>query len=644
MSEMNSQQAAMNPPQVGIGTVLSGKFRLVEQVGTGGMSVVYRAVNVSLGTNVAVKLLKPEYASNEEYVRRFQNEAEAASRLNHANIVQLLDVGSDGPLRYLVMEYVAGRTLKQIISEQGTLDPVTAANITLRVLSALQHAHARNVIHRDIKPQNIMVSNEGYVKLSDFGIAHVLNRQGITKKNEFFGTVDYISPEQARGEETDARSDIYSTGVVLYEMLTGRVPFTAETPLAVAVKHIEEEPVPVCQLRKEVPEAIAHVAMVAMRKDPIVRYQCALDMAEDLSNAIKGVQQGSTAPPLPPSGTGREQTGQQSSGGTAKQSPAPKRLKTKSRRARIWQAVSVLATALVLFGLVFGSRAIYDSVINFSEVPDLVGQELATAERAAAQRGLKLKVVESSHPSVSAGRVILQAPEVGTTLKKGDTIVLTVSSGPAVQLVPQVTGMTLSGAIAAAQSMGLTLTVVERVPSQDIAVDEVLSQVPQSGAECHAGDIIQVTVSGGVTEMPDVVASDITKAMQTLLSAGLKVNPSVSIVTTEDAALHGTVASQSLEAGSQVILGTSVTLSVYRVPSLTHSAPVTLDLPDTQSVIAVRVTLSQGSGEVTVYRGDVAADAPRNPEITVQCAHPGTYTLKVYMDETYKYNMDLTVE
>ena len=628
------------PLSVGIGDVLGGKYRLVEHVGTGGMSEVFRAVNVTVGTSVAVKMLKQEYVQNAEYVRRFQNEAEAASRLNHANIVQLIDVGSDGPLRYLVMEFVQGRTLKEIISEQGALDPVTAANITLRILSALQHAHEKNVIHRDIKPQNILVSREGYVKLSDFGIAHMLNRESITKKEEFFGTVDYISPEQANGKETDARSDIYSTGVVLYEMLTGHVPFTAATPLAVAVKHMEEAPPAIRESRPEVPEAIAHVAEVAMRKDPATRYQCALDMATDLNNAIKGIAQGSTAPPLPP--PPRRETGSDT---PPKQPTAPKRLGHRaSGPSPLWRAISVLVVAGMLFGLVFGTRAIYDSVINYADVPDLVGMELTAAQRAASQRGLNLKVVESSHPSVPAGKVILQAPEVGVSLSKGDTIVLTVSSGPATQLVPQVTGMTLSGAITAAQAVGLTLTVVERVPSADIALDEVLTQNPLPNSECRAGDIIQVTVSGGVTEMPDVVSSDIVQAMQTLSDAGLKINPGVSIVTTEDPSLHGLVATQSLEAGSQVILGTSVTLSVYRVAALTHSAQLTLNLPEAAAGIAVRVTISAGAGEVTVYRGDYPSDSPRTPEITVQSANPGTYSYKVYVDETFKYGGTVEIE
>ena len=268
--------------------ILADRYRLVEQIGMGGMAIVYRAVDMRTGHNVAVKVLRPEFNQDVEFVSRFQREAEAASKMAHHNIVNLLDVGMDGENRYLVMEYVQGKTLKQVIQEKGRLNPLVAAQITIRILSALQHAHENGIIHRDIKPQNILVHADGHIKVADFGIARMANSSTLSKGDNVMGSVHYFSPEQASGHAAGVTSDIYSVGVVLYEMLTGRVPFDGDSPVAIAMQHLHARPTPIETLAPDVPPAIIHVCMMAMEKNPRYRYQSAVQMATELRKAIDG--------------------------------------------------------------------------------------------------------------------------------------------------------------------------------------------------------------------------------------------------------------------------------------------------------------------------------------------------------------------
>ncbi len=624
------------------GKILAGRYVLVEQVGIGGMAIVYRAIDRNTGHSVAVKVLKPEFNRDVEFVSRFQREAEAASKMTHHNIVNLLDVGMDGDNRYLIMEYVKGKTLKEVIQEKGRISAPVAAQITIRILSALQHAHQNGIIHRDIKPQNILVHADGHIKVADFGIARMANSSTLTKGDAVMGSVHYFSPEQAQGRGTDVTSDLYSVGVTLYEMLTGRVPFDGESPVAIAMQHLHALPEPIRRYAPDVPEAICHVCMKAMEKNPQYRYHSAREMASELRMALEGrvadmqprmevVPQPEPIPATParPVGT-RQQTG-------------PNRTVNKSGNA-VWWIMTAVVTLVVLYGLYVGSVAIYEKVVNSATVESYEGYDVVTAKREVQRIGLNPEVMEINHSTVSAGTVIMQAPQEDTVLRKGDVVVLTVSKGPASLTVPTVVNLTTGDAAAVLKAKGLTLSVVDRVVSKTQTAGFIISQNPPEGSPCQAGDIVEVVVSGGIAYVPRVAGRQLDEARDLITAAGLTVDATIRYIETEEKAFHGRVTEQEPLADVQVLQGTSVKLTVCRVPSMLARARVTLDLPESSGLTSARVTLSDAGGEYTVYQGDFPANASRHPEVELVSNTAGEFNYRVYINNVFKYSSTVKFE
>ena len=614
--------------------ILAGRYVLVEQIGIGGMAIVYRAIDRNTGHSVAVKVLKPEFNRDAEFVSRFQREAEAASKMTHHNIVNLLDVGMDGENRYLIMEYVKGQTLKEVIQEKGRLSAPVAVQITIRILSALQHAHQNGIIHRDIKPQNILVHADGHIKVADFGIARMANSSTLTRGDSVMGSVHYFSPEQAQGKGTDVTSDLYSVAVTLYEMLTGRVPFDGDSPVAIAMQHLHAAPEPIRRYAPEVPEAICHVCMKAMEKDPAYRYRSAREMASELRMALEGrisdmqPRLAENLPPVQPMPASmRRNVVRQTTGHT----------RVKPARAR-WWIMTAIVTLVVMYGLYLGTTAIYEKVVNSATVEDYVGREAAEAQRAIGRIGLKAEVMEINHPTIAAGIVVMQAPQEDTTLRKGDRVLLTVSKGPASQSVPQLIGMTRQDAQTTLKPYGLTLSVVEYRVSSVYEAGKIMEQYPEQGTLCESGDIVQVTISGGVAYVPLVTGRLLPEAKELISAAGLTLNTDIAYKETEAESLHGRVTSQSIAANSQVIQGTTISLTVYRVPGMMKKARITLDLPATEELTRVRVTLQDESGEYTVYQNDYPANASRHPEIELTTDNAGSYTYRVYINDVFKYS------
>ena len=529
-----------------IGRKLADRYQLLEKIGEGGMALVFRARDLRTGHDVAVKFLRPEFHDNPEFVAFFQREATAASKMSHHNIVNLLDVGDDEKNLYIVIEFVNGKTLKDIIKERGKLPEDVACQIIIRILSAMQHAHAANIIHRDIKPQNILVDQRGYIKVSDFGIARMVGthtEMGEDKSDTVMGSVHYFSPEQARGDIATTASDLYAVGVVFYEMLTGKVPFDGETPVSIALQHIQQKPRSPRAISPEISPAIENVVMKALEKDPKNRYRSALEMAQ----AIKSAQQ------FPE----RENTKDT----PVFEVPTAKKEKKPPVRRLTWQRVGTMVAALVvLAALIGGTLGIYHNVVNTTQAPYLLGESEEDALRIAIRAWLKPEVVRQSS-SASAGTVILQSHDYGYKMHRGDTILLTISTGPIDQVVPAVVGLSQAEAQRMIERIGLNMLVVKRLMDKS-APGTILSQEPKAGETLAAGEIVQVTLSGGQMTMPDVEGKSKEEAIRLLQNAGLPVAKiKVENVLILDNTQFGLVAAQQPTAGT-VVMPVEETLEV----------------------------------------------------------------------------------
>lgn len=478
-----------------IGKVLDNRYELVDFIGKGGMALVYKAVDNRTGHFVAVKILRPEYNQDAEFSARFEREALAASRMSHHNIVNLLDVGQADNMRYLVMEYVQGRTLKDVIRQKGALPPTVAAQIGIRILSALQHAHKNGIIHRDIKPQNVLVHKDGLIKVADFGIARVAGWDTVSQDDNVMGSVHYFSPEQAQGKPVTEASDLYSVGVVLYEMLTGRPPFDGDTPVAVAMQHIGSKARPISEINPSVPPAMERVVEKAMEKRPERRYQSALEMAQDLQRALQEpdgtwmTRLPDQPVPAPESHTGN--TGNQSA--------------VQSRRIMWMRAGAIAMIVLVIGGMLIGALRIYDQVVNTTEAPYCLDETEADAIRLATRAGLVYEITRTSDAIKPIGTVIIQTPEYGTVMRKGETLNLVISTGSEEQQIPNVVGKTVEEARTETDRLGFNLLVLPNRELSSQPWDTVLSQDPVPGETMQNGSVVKVTLSGGSVTIPNFV-------------------------------------------------------------------------------------------------------------------------------------------
>ncbi len=614
--------------------ILADRYRLTEQIGMGGMAIVYKAVDMRTGHNVAVKVLRPEFNEDAEFVGRFQREAEAASKMTHHNIVNLLDVGMDGENRYLVMEYVQGKTLKEVIQERGRLSAPLACQIAIRILSALEHAHRNGIVHRDIKPQNILVHADGHIKVADFGIARIADSSTLTKGDMVMGSVHYFSPEQARGEGANVTSDIYSTGVVLYEMLTGRIPFDGETAVAVAMQHLHAVPTPIQSLAPDVPLSVVRVCMRAMEKNPAARYQSARDMAADLRAALddrleRPDRREETNPVQP-----RPQLWDNNTEAGKKKRHAG----TNSKKMRaVWTAVSVAVGIAVIVGLVFGIQAMIAHYTTTAIIPDVVGKELPAARKLLEDIGAEVQVKEVSSDDYETGLVILQAPDAGETIRKEhDVVQLLVSTGPKKQEMPTLAGTSYTEAVKLLNSMGITTITTERAVSAEQALDMVISCMPEAGSPVDKDTAVSLIISGGETIVPSLAGLTLEEAENKITDQKMMLNTTLNYVDTEDASLHGRVAQQSPEAESRVVLSTPVTLSLYRCPAMVREVSMEVTVPEEKSEndVTVRVTIQaeNSTNELQVISYVCAKDNSRTQTVPVYLPDGRKYFCMVYLD------------
>ena len=555
------------------GKILGNRYEIIEKVGNGGMATVYRAEDKVLKRNVAVKVLKDEFTTDEEFIKRFEIEAQSAARLTHPNIVSIYDVGSEDNLYYIVMELIRGKTLKEIIvEERGPLPWKWSVNVAIQIASALEMAHKNNIIHRDIKPHNIIITEDGIAKVTDFGIAKAVSNSTITAFGTTIGSVHYFSPEHARGGYTDAKSDLYSLGVVMYEMVTGRVPFDADTPVSVALKHMQEEPEEPIELNPNLPSAVNRIIMKALKKDTTLRYQSATDMLADLRQALKN-SNGDFVEDRSYDATAKTQKINTDLYGNIEEEDNNKKKGKKDNKfvafIKRHKVLSTIIGLILLFAISLGGTLAYLNITNPAEVllPNLVGMSREEAEQTAQEANLVFEVSsEEYNKDVPEGYVISQDPSYieNYNVKEGSTISVVISKGQEKTTVPKVVGMTREEAEKALEDANLEVEVVEET-SRTVQEGYVISQDLDADSEAYAGDTVTIHVSTGTgikqVTVQNVVGQSEENARTTLEGQGLKVTVNYTTATSND----GRVTAQSVTAGTTVDEGTTVTLTVNKV-------------------------------------------------------------------------------
>jgi len=476
-------------------TVVDNRYSVVRTLGGGGMAKVYLARDEILDRDVALKVLREQFAEDEEFVERFKREAQSVAALSHPNIVQVYDRGkAEGGASYIAMEYVPGGTLKERISRSGSLDPEAAVSLALQIAEALSAAHDRGIVHRDIKPQNVLLTAGGDAKVADFGIARAASAATISKSNVVLGSASYMSPEQAMGEPAKPKSDLYSLGVVLYEMLTGELPYSAENPVAVSIKHVGEPLRPPRELDPGVPEDLDALVTKLMAKDPQARHESAAELAEDLRRLRRGHPQTAGDDP----GTTQ----------VATRASAPVAARGRDRRRMPWILAAILALLALIGGLAL-SQGLRDSPPGETvqpagvEVPDVEG----LTEEEARQRlaGFEVDARRQESSAADAGKVVEQSPATGKRVEKGSRVVIVVGSGPATVKVPDVVGLGLSEAEVALGETNLAVGLQREIPSDTAPEGVVIEQGYQAGTEVRVGTAVNLGISSGPQQ---VVAPD----------------------------------------------------------------------------------------------------------------------------------------
>lgn len=577
-----------------IGLKLDGRYQITELIGVGGMSDVYKGIDIMENRTVAVKILKKEFSENEEFVRYFRNESRAIAVLSHPNIVKIFDVGYEHDLQYIVMEYINGIALKECIEQKGMLQWRECVHYTIQILRALQLAHDRGIIHRDIKPQNVMLLADGTIKVMDFGIACFSRQNAGTNTERTMGSVHYVSPEQARGERTDERGDIYSVGVMMYEMLTGRKPFDGETPIAVALKHMNEEPVRPSEYNSNIYKGLEEIVLHAMEKDPTKRYQSASGMIRDIEafkadQSItfgyfdepikKPEQQSGLLDGLKTSVAKKRSTKPKVKKEKPKPEPEPEEIEEypeedydddddedeRPRHNYILPILSAMTVTVIIVATLFMANVIMGafqttaSSSNDYTMPDLVG--LNYYEARSLYTEIQLVASEEYSSEYEAGIIMEQEKAEGRIVKVGDAIKVTVSKGTRTVTIPDAVNYHYSSAYAALTGESLTVQRVE-IESDDISSGYVVKTDPVAYSTVEEGTTVKVYVSIGPstedTTVPSLIGKTVSEA-QSLLEDNYLVPKTQYVESSEEA---GTVIDQSIEAGETVTRNTTVTIYV----------------------------------------------------------------------------------
>ncbi len=623
--------------------VLDDRYEIIEIIGTGGMAVVYKARDRKLNRLVAVKILKSELRSDTELRRRFHAESEAVARLNHPNIINVFDVSTGEDIDYFVMELIDGITLKQYINHRHVLSVKEALHFTVQILKGLEHAHAKKIVHRDIKPQNIMILRDGTAKVADFGIARIAGNQDLTVNQEnAYGSVHYIAPEQARCEATDGRADIYSVGVMLYEMLTGVLPYEGDSAVAIAMQHIKSKPKPPREVNPDIPEGVEYIILKAMRSDPNMRYRTAGEMIDDIEAfrrdpagfvpaevRAESAENGDTIRFVAPKGAQDVRQDGKSGALPAAGGAAAKTAK-KINLMPVFSALIVLMVLLALAAALWISIMSPEAGAEDVQVPSLVGR---TFEEVLKDKSLDFELVKAAEEYSSkydAGVIIRQDQPEGKTVKAGSTINLTVSLGKRSALMPNYINESYNDANKDLRALMEDTVTVQYVPeaSDTITQGYVIRTDPIAGQTIVEGQTVTFYVSSGVgteiVKMPNCMDTSLEIAKSMLSAAGLILNDQDIVYQVDDTREPGTVINQSVEANKKIPKGTQIILTVTR-RSYTETVP-----PATEATTATPpATTKAGGGTKTT---EYTLVLPQDP------AYPDQYLVQIYQDGNSIYS------
>jgi serine/threonine-protein kinase len=602
--------------------LLSERYQLGDTLGYGGMSEVHRGMDTRLGRDVAIKVLRADLARDPQFQLRFRREAQNAAALNHPAIVAVYDTGETqsefGPLPYIVMEYVDGQTLREIVKTTGPLSQQRVIEVMADVCAALDFSHRHQIIHRDVKPANIMITRQGAVKVMDFGIARALGEgQNVTQTAAVIGTAQYLSPEQARGEQVDARSDVYAAGCVLFELLTGEPPFTGDTPVAVAYQHVREDPRRPSDVNPQITPALDAVILKALSKNPVNRYQSAAEMRADLIRVRNGQQ------PLAPMVMSEDErtallaeqtaaTRRISGGGRHGAPPPPQTWEDEEPPRRTGRTIGIVVAVLVALGLigfvayqVFGGPPKPNQVV----VPAVQGQDPDAARTAISNAGLLVDLKQEASDVSLTNKVTRTDPGAGVQVAERTRVTIFVGTGPASATVPALTGKTVQEAQTLLQQRGLKLgDQTTQETSDSTQVGKIIASTPAAGVDAPGGSAVAVVVGKEQTTItvPDVTGQTVDQAKQTLANSGFS---SVQVQQTNGGGQQGTVSGTNPSAGTKVAKGTTIVLQVSQGNQVTVPNVVGQNVSD-----AVK-QLNQAGIKNYQLKGQQTTDATQNNKV-----------------------------
>ena len=654
------------------GRLLGNRYEILEKIGVGGMATVYKAKCHVLNRYVAVKILRDEFTTDAEFVRRFNTEAQAAASLTHPNIVSIYDVGNEGNVYYIVMELIQGKTLKEIITEDGALSWKWSVNIAIQIASALETAHRNNIIHRDIKPHNIIITEEGVAKVTDFGIAKAVSNSTITAFGTTIGSVHYFSPEHARGGFTDAKSDLYSLGIVMYETLTGRVPFDADTPVSVALKHMQEEPVEPIKINPLIPAALNKIIMKAMQKDPNLRYQTATEMLRDLKQVSKNPDGNFVVLDKYPNDFPTQKINtvyEKKVNDTNKRLSEEKNTKKTNKlvaffnRHKVLKVFTILFACIAVFALAMGITIAVSNANRPKQVqiPNLVGKTLEEVKTLTEQANIKYQVIaEEFSTTQEAGKVIKQEPKYADNypVLENSTVKITISKGVELTNVPKVAGEKSDTAITMIENAGLKYEIKEE-NNDKIEAGIVIKQEPEQGQEVAKDSVVTIYVSLGTDKVtvPDVLGKSEEEAKKIIEEAKLQ----AIVKTGEDTSKsNGVVIKQDVESGTQIVEGSSITITINKLPEI-KSGTVNINVKEltgyTPPKVPITTENTTNTSNTTNTAEDTTVVAPKkvkvmlkvNDDIVYEKSHSedtekvvvpiegiGNVTIKAYIDDVLK--------